>query len=57
MAVSNVGRRTAGGITNQLYKLEGPPEEAAVLVRIYGEDTDILIDRERDNRIFNELSK
>ena len=46
-----------GGITNLLFKLEGPKEEAAILVRIYGEDTDVLIDRERDNALFDELAR
>lgn len=40
-----------------LYKLQGPETEAAVLVRIYGEDTDVLIDRERDNALFDELAR
>lgn len=46
-----------GGITNLLYKLQGPPAEAAILVRIYGKDTDVLIDRERDNALFDELAR
>ncbi|CAM9493272.1 unnamed protein product [Scytosiphon promiscuus] len=46
-----------GGITNLLFKLQGPTEEGAVLVRIYGEDTDVLIDRERDNALFDELAR
>lgn len=46
-----------GGITNLLFKLQGPKDEAAVLVRIYGEDTDVLIDRERDNALFDELAR
>lgn len=46
-----------GGITNLLFKLQGPEEEAAILVRIYGEDTDVLIDRERDNALFDELAR
>eukprot|EP00903_Cladosiphon_okamuranus_P010046 g9525.t1 len=45
-----------GGITNLLFKLQGPEEETAILVRIYGEDTDVLIDRERDNALFDELA-
>ena len=46
-----------GGITNLLFKLQGPKDEAAILVRIYGEDTDVLIDRERDNALFDELAR
>ncbi|CAM9334996.1 unnamed protein product [Ectocarpus sp. 4 AP-2014] len=45
-----------GGITNLLFKLQGPPAEAAILVRIFGKDTDVLIDRERDNALFDELA-
>lgn len=48
---------SGGGITNLLYKLQGPETEAAILVRIYGEDTDVLIDRERDNALFDELAR
>eukprot|EP00752_Nemacystus_decipiens_P008976 g8013.t1 len=53
IAVTVIG----GGITNLLFKLQGPKEEAAILVRIYGEDTDVLIDRERDNALFDELAR
>lgn len=45
-----------GGITNLLFKLDGPEAEDSVLVRIYGQDTEVLIDRERDNALFNELA-
>lgn len=45
-----------GGITNLLFKLDGPETENPVLVRIYGQDTEVLIDRERDNKLFNELA-
>lgn len=40
-----------------LYKVQGPESEGAVLVRIYGEDTDVLIDRDRDNALFHELAR
>ncbi|CAM9228859.1 unnamed protein product [Discosporangium mesarthrocarpum] len=46
----------SGGITNLLFKLTGPGS-LALLVRIYGVNTDIMIDRERDNRLFNELGR
>jgi len=48
----------SGGITNILFLVscsnnnDIPP----VLVRLYGANTEILIDRERENRIFAELS-
>lgn len=45
-----------GGITNLLFKLDGPETENPVLVRIYGQDTEVLIDRERDNALYNELA-
>lgn len=51
-----IATSAGGGITNLLFKLQGPKEEAAILVRIYGEDTDVLIDRERDNELFDELA-
>lgn len=48
--------RAGGGITNLLFKLDGPKEDNPVLVRIYGQDTDILIDREKDTDLFQELA-
>lgn len=51
-----VARCPGGGITNLLFKAEGPAGMAPVLVRIYGEGTDILIDREKDNHLFHELA-
>lgn len=45
-----------GGITNVLFKAEGPKGEEPVLVRIYGENTDILVNRDRDNHLFHELA-
>ncbi len=44
-----------GGITNVLHRLDAPGKNA-VLVRIYGPNTDVVIDRERENRIFASLS-
>lgn len=42
-----------GGITNLLYKVEPKSNEQghAALVRIFGEKTEILIDRTQDNRM------
>lgn len=45
----------SGGITNLLYRAIW--YEQSVLVRIYGEKTEIMIDREIDNTIFAHLSK
>ena len=48
-----------GGITNMLYRVtwtaaaEGTP--AALLVRVFGAKTDIMIDRLKDNSVFAEL--
>jgi len=45
-----------GGITNLLFRLESvgrPP----LLVRIYGDNTEVVIDREGENRLFAALSR
>jgi ethanolamine kinase len=44
-----------GGITNALLRLSAPGHND-VLVRIYGPETDRVIDRERENRLFARLS-
>jgi len=44
-----------GGITNLLYRLEAGGESR--LVRIYGENTEVLIDREQDTATFAELAQ
>lgn len=44
-----------GGITNLLYRVQYLSK--SVLVRVYGEKTEMLIDREVDNAVFAELSK
>ena len=49
----------AGGITNLLWKVL-PPEESGlgpVVVRVFGEETDRLIDRERELRLLLQLSE
>lgn len=50
--VSEVG----GGITNALYALRAP-ELPTVLVRIYGRNTEAVIDREAENQLFARLSR
>lgn len=40
-----------GGITNRLYKVENTKNGAAVLVRIYGQNTSYIIDRDREYAI------
>ena len=48
-----------GGITNLLWKVL-PPEESGlgpVVVRVFGEETDRLIDRVRELRLLLQLSE
>ena len=48
-----------GGITNLLYRLDNPTpgaKWASALVRVFGAKTELLIDREKDNRVFQALS-
>ena len=48
-----------GGITNLLWKVL-PPEESGlgpVVVRVFGEETDRLIDRERELRLLLQMSE
>jgi len=45
-----------GGITNALYKLSASGRPS-VLVRIYGHNTSVVIDREAENRLFASLSR
>ena len=65
-----VVQQISGGITNRLYrvsrgkavdqneeKLSPASLEHSVLVRIYGENTDLFIDRATDEKNFRELSK
>ncbi|KAF0709724.1 hypothetical protein AaE_012788 [Aphanomyces astaci] len=44
-----------GGITNRLYRLTW--QDKSVLLRIYGEHTEVFIDRDVDNETFAELSR
>eukprot|EP01060_Flectonema_neradi_P036034 TRINITY_DN681_c1_g3_i1.p1 TRINITY_DN681_c1_g3~~TRINITY_DN681_c1_g3_i1.p1 ORF type:complete len:362 (+),score=50.93 TRINITY_DN681_c1_g3_i1:69-1154(+) len=45
----------SGGITNLLFKLV--TKKHSVLVRVYGVNTEVMIDRKEENRIFAHLSK
>eukprot|EP01064_Diplonema_japonicum_P036493 TRINITY_DN8210_c1_g1_i1.p1 TRINITY_DN8210_c1_g1~~TRINITY_DN8210_c1_g1_i1.p1 ORF type:complete len:368 (+),score=58.42 TRINITY_DN8210_c1_g1_i1:44-1147(+) len=56
VAGGEVVSRISGGITNMLYKVTAKNGNA-VLIRLYGENTDKLIDRNEENRILAELSK
>jgi len=46
-----------GGITNQLYMVKQADGSDAVLVRIYGKNTEVLIDREEEQIVFHILSE
>lgn len=46
----------SGGITNGLVRLSAP-EHDDVLVRVYGPNTELVIDRERENALFARLSE
>ncbi|KAJ9455362.1 putative ethanolamine kinase [Diplonema papillatum] len=52
VSVSPVG----GGITNLLFKVTSKGEPS-YLVRLYGTNTEVVIDREEDNRLFAKLSE
>jgi ethanolamine kinase len=46
-----------GGITNRLYAFADSTKEGKnILVRIYGDNTELFIDRDADNQIFSQLS-
>jgi ethanolamine kinase len=45
-----------GGITNQLFRLACEPLEP-LLIRVYGANTEVVIDRESENRLFADLSR
>jgi len=46
----------SGGITNQLFRLSAPDKPTA-LVRVYGRNTEVVINREAENRLFARLSQ
>ena len=41
-----------GGITNRIYKVTGGVDGSHILVRLYGARTELIIDREEENRSF-----
>ena len=47
-----------GGITNVLFKLtlRNRPKETPLIVRLFGQGTELFVDRQRENIIFRELS-
>jgi len=45
-----------GGITNQLFRLSAT-DRPTVLVRVYGRNTEVVIDREAENQLFARLSQ
>lgn len=47
----------SGGITNGLLRVTRRPGQDAVLVRLFGKNTEYLIDRERDNALFEYLGE
>mmetsp|Transcript_20346 Transcript_20346/g.39976 ORF Transcript_20346/g.39976 Transcript_20346/m.39976 type:complete len:397 (-) Transcript_20346:346-1536(-) len=46
-----------GGITNQLYLLRDEGKDAAALVRLYGKNTELLIDRAVESLVFHILGE
>lgn len=49
--------KVSGGITNQLLKLSPSDHQKSVLVRIFGENTDIVIDRKAEEIVSLQLYK
>lgn len=47
----------SGGITNGLLRVSRQQGQDAVLVRLFGKNTEYLIDRERDNALFEYLGE
>ncbi|MCB9797205.1 MAG: phosphotransferase [Alphaproteobacteria bacterium] len=45
-----------GGITNRLFRLRAP-DRPPLLVRVYGPNTELVIDREGENRLLARLSR
>jgi len=51
---SHVITQIQGGITNLLWKVSGP--SGSVLVRVYGENTELMFDRQQECALFGELA-
>lgn len=49
--------KVSGGITNLLLKLSPPDEHKPVLVRVFGDNTDIVIDREAEEIVSLQIYK
>ena len=49
--------KVSGGITNLLLKLSPPPQHEPVLVRVFGDNTDIVIDRKAEEIVSLQLHK
>ncbi len=47
--------KVSGGITNLLLKLSPPDEHKPVLVRVFGDNTDIVIDRKAEEIVSLQL--
>ena len=45
-----------GGITNRIYKVTGNVNGGHVIVRLYGAKTELIIDRDEENRSFKSSS-
>ena len=49
--------KLSGGLTNELYLINNQKDGIKKLVRIYGKNTDNIIDRNTENLIMDEASK
>eukprot|EP00752_Nemacystus_decipiens_P017308 g15505.t1 len=49
-------KQITGGITNVIFKARNLATGEGALVRVYGKDTDLLLDRTKEAAVFSELS-
>ncbi|CAM9167544.1 unnamed protein product, partial [Hapterophycus canaliculatus] len=49
-------KQITGGITNVIFKARNAATGEGALVRVYGKDTDLLLDRRSEAAVFSELS-
>ncbi|CAM9772899.1 unnamed protein product [Pylaiella littoralis] len=49
-------KQITGGITNVIFKAQNVVTGEGALVRVYGKDTDLLLDRRKEAAVFSELS-